>query len=202
MSKNNKLGTPVDSSGNPAVDPTENVLNLVEEAVKRINDLRTQDNDYYEKIRQADIKREDDLRIEVNDKIRQELEDHKIFNKSCNEQQISFMKTIVQERELRLAQKFDSLDKAINKADAANEKRFEGVNEFRNTLADQQRNLLPRQEYVAAHQSLSQQLGSLEKRIDKIDNLKQGGANLWILIVGIIAIAMSITTFVLGLFGK
>src|SRR5678815_6113575 len=29
-------------------------------------------------------------------------------------------------------------ERAVNKAEAASEKRFEGVNEFRNTLADQQ----------------------------------------------------------------
>lgn len=37
-------------------------------------------------------------------------------------------------------------DRAVQKAETASDKRFEGVNEFRATLADQQRTLMPRAE--------------------------------------------------------
>ena len=43
---------------------------------------------------------------------------------------------------------------AILKAENANEKRFESVNEFRNTLKDQQSSLLPRTEYLSLHKNL------------------------------------------------
>ncbi len=48
-----------------------------------------------------------------------------------------------------------SADKAIVKADSATERRFEGVNEFRATLADQAATLLPRSEYTVQHQALT-----------------------------------------------
>jgi len=45
-----------------------------------------------------------------------------------------------------IALALSSAKEAVNKAEIANEKRFDGVNEFRATLADQQRLLIPRQE--------------------------------------------------------
>ena len=213
MAKETKPGSAVDSSGNPVVDPTANVLKLVEEAVKRINDLHQQEVIFDDKIRQADIKRADDLRIATVERINEGLSNHKEFNKTCNDHYLAFVDKLGTERELRLQQKFDSLDKAITKADAANEKRFEGVNEFRNTLQDQQRTFMTRTEYQAAHSSLETLLTASVKsltdtiltqkeRIDKLDNLKQGGQNVWLLIVGVIAIGMSVVSFILGLFGK
>ena len=50
---------------------------------------------------------------------------------------------------------------AIVKAETANDKRFDGVNECRETLSDQTATFLPRQEYSVQHQNL----------IEKIDNL-------------------------------
>lgn len=63
-------------------------------------------------------------------------------------------------------------DRATSKAEAAAEKRFEGVNEFRGTLADQQRTLMPRLEYEVQHKALDEKLGSINKSLnDKIDGL-------------------------------
>jgi hypothetical protein len=208
-----KSGAAVDSSGNIAVDPTANVLQLVDAAVRRINDLHEQELLFDAKIRDVDIKRADDLRISTIERINEALNDHKEFNKTTNNNFLVFADKLSQERELRLAQKFESLDRAIQKADAANEKRFESVNEFRSTLADQQRTLMSRMEYNSAHESLqtllttnnktlSDQIIAQKERIDKLDNLKQGGQNLWVLIVGIVAIATSLVSFILGLFGK
>ena len=72
---------------------------------------------------------------------------------------------------------------------------------------------MTRTEYQAAHSSLETLLTASVKsltdtiltqkeRIDKLDNLKQGGQNVWVLIVGVVAIGMSVISFVLGLFGK
>jgi len=51
---------------------------------------------------------------------------------------------------------------AVLKAEIATEKRFEGVNEFRATLADQATNLLPRSEYMVGHNSLIERLAQIE----------------------------------------
>jgi TolA-binding protein len=51
---------------------------------------------------------------------------------------------------------------AVAKAEAASEKRFEGVNEFRGTLSDQQRTLMPRAE-------AEMRMGQMEGRIGKLE---------------------------------
>lgn len=53
-------------------------------------------------------------------------------------------------------------EKAIIKAEIANEKRFENVNEFRATLADQQNTLLPRSEYTVQYKVLVDRIADLE----------------------------------------
>jgi hypothetical protein len=58
---------------------------------------------------------------------------------------------------------------AINKADVANEKRFDSVNEFRNTLADQQTKLLTRTEYESAHKALAEKIDGVTDRINRTE---------------------------------
>jgi len=58
---------------------------------------------------------------------------------------------------------------AIVKAENANEKRFESVNEFRNTLKDQQAGLIPRTEYDAGHMALGEKVNALKERFDKFE---------------------------------
>lgn len=56
-------GLGVDSQGGPVVDPTQNVLDLVNAAVARLNDLRDTDKDHYKEIAT--------LRAEYDEKLRQ-----------------------------------------------------------------------------------------------------------------------------------
>lgn len=76
-------------------------------------------------------------------------------------------------------QRFISLQLAVTKAEEATEKRFEGVNEFRNTLADQQRTFIPRAEYESGHIGLHVEVSELKERLDRIQNMKQGGNVVW-----------------------
>jgi len=48
------------------------------------------------------------------------------------------------ERDERVIQKYQAMELAVNKAEAATEKRFESVNEFRAQLGDQSRTFMPR----------------------------------------------------------
>lgn len=57
-------------------------------------------------------------------------------------------------------------ERAVLKAEAAAEKRFEGVNEFRATLADQQRTLIPRAEVDVIVRGLNTTIAALEKTLD------------------------------------
>jgi hypothetical protein len=174
---------------------TADIIQMVEkyvyEAVKRINDLRD-----------AETKRVDDLRGAEIKRINEVIESQKEFNEKMLEQ-----------RDQRLLQKFDSLAIAINKAETATELRFQSVNEFRNTLSDQQKTFISANEYKSAHQSLIDLVTSSTKtlsdiiltqkeRIDKIENLKAGGQNIWILIVGITGFLMGLISFILNLLGK
>jgi len=49
-------GPSTDASNTPVVDPTQNVLDLVDAAIRRQDDLRNVSEDYHERIRQADLK--------------------------------------------------------------------------------------------------------------------------------------------------
>lgn len=55
----------------------------------------------------------------------------------------------------------DAADKAIQKAETATEKRFEGVNEFRAQLADQARTFISRTESLSRHERTGEQLEAL-----------------------------------------
>src|SRR5688572_29056633 len=56
-----------------------------------------------------------------------------------------------------------SSDRAVLKAELAAEKRFESVNEFRNTLADQQRTLVSRTEVDALVHGVNDKIAALDK---------------------------------------
>jgi hypothetical protein len=58
---------------------------------------------------------------------------------------------------------------AVGKAEAATEKRFDGVNEFRQTLADQNATFLTRTQYDTAHESLSGRVDLNNDRIAAIE---------------------------------
>ncbi len=56
-------------------------------------------------------------------------------------------------------------DKAVTKAETATEKRFEGVNEFRATLADQAARLLPREEALSKFENLQKDVNAISREI-------------------------------------
>ena len=219
-----KAGMAIDYRGNSVIDPTANVLQLVEAAVKRINDLHEQELAFNEKIRQEDLKRQDEIRekdVKRLDDLRDvqvkrlddSLNEHKEFNRTFFKEHEVHLNKLMDERDLRLQQKFESLAMAINKAEQATEKRFDSVNEFRAVLTSQQNNLLPRVEYDAGHKNLSEIVSSNVKtlsdtilaqkeRVDKLENIKQGSSNVWIIIVGVIGFATGLISFILNILGK
>ena len=52
------------------------------------------------------------------------------------------------------------------KAETASEKRFESVNEFRGTLDNQQRTLIPRSEVAVIVDGLNEKINQLTKQVD------------------------------------
>ncbi len=89
------------------------------------------------------------------------------------------LKELLAERDVRYKQRaaaqdaavknaLETSEKAITKAEGATERRFEGVNEFRQTLADQASTLMPRAEYTVQHRALEDKVTAVESRVSSI----------------------------------
>lgn len=103
---------------------------------------------------------------------------------------------IMQERERANGQRFDAQEKAVSaalaaakeavvKAEAAAEKRFDSVNEFRNTLKDQQQTLLPRAEAVVQFKIMQERLDAIDARLTLIQGRSEGASWLWSIVLGL-----------------
>lgn len=110
---------------------------------------------------------------------------------------------LMAERDRRYGERFDAqeranglalsaAEKAVLKAEAANERRFEGVNEFRATLADQAIHFATKDEVAAHISGLKTTLERLEKQDATSVGKGLGQTQLWGWIVGIIGIALAI----------
>jgi hypothetical protein len=86
---------------------------------------------------------------------------------------------ILNERNEKLNLLFEQMNRAVSKAEAATERRFEAVNEFRAQLADQARAFMPRLEYEASYVNVDQRINNLKEKIDRIESTKQGGNATW-----------------------
>jgi hypothetical protein len=63
---------------------------------------------------------------------------------------------------------------AVVKAESATEKRFDSVNEFRQTLSDQATNFLSRNEYFASHKALEDKVSALADRLSTDESVAKG----------------------------
>jgi len=70
---------------------------------------------------------------------------------------------LAQEQSVKLA--MEAADRAVTKAEAAMEKRFDSINEFRGTLADQQRNLMPRSEVEVIVRAITEKLDQISREM-------------------------------------
>jgi hypothetical protein len=85
-------------------------------------------------------------------------------------------------------------DRAVTKAEISAEKRFESVNEFRNTLSDQQRNLMPRAEVAEVVNGLREKIAALEKQMDNFHSERQGLRGGWGFAVGVVGLVLTLIT--------
>jgi hypothetical protein len=77
-------------------------------------------------------------------------------------------------------------DRAVSKAELAADKRFESVNEFRKTLDDQQRTLMPRAESDRALSALADKWTSLKEQTDGLVAERVGIKGGWGYAVGLV----------------
>jgi len=88
-------------------------------------------------------------------------------------------------------------DRAVQKAESAAERRFESVNEFRGTLADQQRNLIPRAEVVVMLTAMTEKVDAVRKQMDTLQAERAGIKGGWGYAVGLIGLLLAVATVLL-----
>jgi len=93
----------------------------------------------------------------------------------------------------------DAAELAIAKAETAAEKRFEGVNEFRASLADQQRTLMPRVEAEIRLNALDRHLDEIDNRLGAIESKSKGFAGGWGVAVGVVGLIGAVVAIILSL---
>lgn len=86
-------------------------------------------------------------------------------------------------------------EKAVNKAEAAAEKRFEGVNEFRQTLSDQAANFITRKEVEATMSGVNGTLKRLEGQANTSTGKTAGADYIWRIGVVVVGLALAVATF-------
>lgn len=119
-----------------------------------------------------------------------------------------FLVTMIQANDKRYEQRFAeqkaavdaalaAADRAVVKAEAAAEKRFEGVNEFRGTLADQQTLLIRRSEVDVMVSGLHEKVATIKEQMDRLQAERAGIRGGWGLAVGVIGlIGLIVSIFV------
>lgn len=118
---------------------------------------------------------------------------------------------VLDERDKRYAQRFTDLEtalraalaaseKAIGKAEVATERRFEGVNEFRQTLSDQAGQFMTRTETLALTDRNTERIQELADRVNRSEGRGSGFSASWgylVAAVGLIATVVAVVIAVL-----
>lgn len=117
-------------------------------------------------------------------------------------------RTLIDSQADKVALALTASDKAVNKAELATEKRFEGVNEFRAQLADQAQRLMPRIEAETRTgqntekiADLAARLAELDKRLAEISSRTGGHAESTANVVKIVGVALAVITTMIGVVG-
>jgi hypothetical protein len=87
---------------------------------------------------------------------------------------VDTLKLLLDERDRRYEQRFESQKEAVSKATAALERRLEGMNEIRAAMSEQAATFLPRGEYDSAHDSLVARVNDLNDRINRTEGKSSG----------------------------
>jgi len=102
-------------------------------------------------------------------------------------------------RDNLVAQKFESLQIAVDKAEGFSREKFENTNEWRATLENLGRTYMPRSEYEADHESIIANINDLKVGLDKIENIKSGSASTVAYIIAGIGVLIAIASFIIKL---
>ncbi len=120
-----------------------------------------------------------------------------------------YLNLLINERDRQYDQRFQAqqqsvdaalaaADKATNKADEAIEKRFDSVNEFRQTLSDQALNFANKQAVEAALIGINDKIDGLTTRLDRIQGTDEGITDYRGFIYAAVGVLISIALLVLA----
>lgn len=98
-----------------------------------------------------------------------------------------FFTILLDERDKRIYQRFEAMDKAVTELKQTTEKRFENANEWRNSYDDLVRTYIPRSEFDI-----------FSKKVEKIENVKQGGNQAWLILVAGVGLLIGFLGIVLA----
>jgi hypothetical protein len=121
----------------------------------------------------------------------------------------AYFKELLREHDLRYEQRYLAQERAVNaaviasekalqKVEAAVEKRFDSVNEFRQTLSDQTRTFVPRMEFEVVRDALRTELARVSTMLESLKGHSSGLASGWVYLISIVSLAqMLVTAYVL-----
>jgi hypothetical protein len=98
--------------------------------------------------------------------------------------------------ELAVDAAFRAAKEATTKADGANDKRFESVNEFRAQLAFQASSFLTRTEFDAHHSTLLKEHADLVRRVEAMAGREKGTADTRALTIAAIGVLIGLSAII------
>lgn len=138
--------------------------------------------------------------IQLSPKVEQLSERLTALDRLTDAKFITF-RTLVDSQAEKVGLALASADKAVLKAEAATERRFESVNEFRQTLSDQASTFVTRDQFDTLRESQAERVREIAARVDRTEG-RTGGLNQgWGYLVGgigMIVMLVNLGFFVLG----
>lgn len=118
-----------------------------------------------------------------------------------------------EQRDLRYQQRFDAqisaidaallaVKEAVRKAEIANERRFESVNEFRQTLSDQATSFVSRAEFDAVRIAADARLREVTTRMDKAEGKSGGYSSIYGWAIAAVGLIVTIIIAANAIFGN
>ena len=121
------------------------------------------------------------------------MSDEISLNKSWTiEAYVAHNESMRMEMDRRYEQRFDAQERAVLKAEAASEKRFDSVNEVRETLADQAKHLISRNEVEQQFKSINEKVDTTTGRMDRLEGRAGGSTATWTYAVAAIGVVGTI----------
>jgi len=124
--------------------------------------------------------------------LQRQIDDQDRFLRERYEGQIRALEAALEAAEKAVFAQLAATKEAITKADNANEKRFESVNEFRRTLTDLSATFIPRVEADAKFGALTDKWDTASAKLDKSEGRGSGFTTGWAILVGAITVGLAL----------